>query len=156
MNRIKWNWRALLSAVLALTMIRSCAGNHDTPDDTGSAKVVAQALSPLDGYSVTVAVTGGSLPSPRTVTLAGGATHYETTIGGLPVGTGYTFTALTADAHGTILYKGNAIADIAKDQTTSLLITLLQATPSTPYANAAPVIDSLVISSTLVAPGDSA
>ena len=48
-------------------MITSCVSNRGTPEDTGSAKVVVQALSPLDAYSVTVAVSGGNLPSPRTV-----------------------------------------------------------------------------------------
>jgi hypothetical protein len=99
---------------------------------------------------------GGNLPSPRTVTLAGGATHYETTIGGLPVGTEYTFSASAADAQGTVLYRGSATADITKNNTTALFLTLLQVTSATPYTNAAPVIDSLVISSTLVAPGDTA
>jgi len=149
------NWKAHLLAVAATALLTSCQGQNNNPDNTGRAAVVFKAPSVTEVNTVTLVVAGSKLATPRTVTLPGGSAQLETEVGNLPTGTDYTFTASAADATGTILYEGSvtSVAIVAK-QTASVLIYLLQVAPSTPFGNSAPVIDSLIISSTNVAPGD--
>jgi hypothetical protein len=149
------NWKAHLFAVATTALLASCNGHGSNPDNTGRAAVVFKAPSVTDVNSVTLVVAGSKLATPRTVTLAGGSAQLETIVGNLAAGTDYTFTATATDATGNPLYEGQAtsVAIVAK-QTTSVLIYLLQIAPSTPFGNSAPVIDSLVISSTNVAPSD--
>jgi hypothetical protein len=149
------NWKVHLFAVATTTLLASCNGHGSNPDNTGRAAVVFKAPSVTDVQSVTLVVTGSKLATPRTVNLAGGSAQLETIVGSLPAGSDYTFTATAADATNKLLYSGSAasVAIVAK-LTTSVLIYLLQVDASPPFGNSAPVIDSLVISSTNVPPGD--
>ena len=73
----------------------------------------------------------------------------------MPAGTGYTFTVAAKDVAGTLIYSGAASnVTILRGQTVMVIITAQQANPSIPFCNAIPIIDSLVVSSTKVAPGD--
>ncbi len=141
-------------AIAVLASLASCHGRPRLSDGLGSAKVVLRAQSPLDVAEVTLVIQGGNLPSPRTETLAGGTANMEVLVGGLPAGTGYSFTASGADALGVVLYQGSATADILANQTVTVLITLLQVSARPPFRNSAPVIDSVVIAPAEVAPGE--
>lgn len=149
--------RLLKAGVLGVALLASlvsCRGKPEPSDNLGSARVVLRAQSPLEVAQVTLVIQGGNLPSPRTETLAVHSSHVEFLVGGLPAGTGYSFTATGADAQGVVLYRGSAMADILANQTVAVFITLLQVAPPPPFKNAAPIIDSVVIAPALVAPGD--
>jgi hypothetical protein len=145
-------------AVAATALLASCQGQRNGWDNTGNegrASIVFKAPSASDVNAVTLVATGSKLATPRTVTLAGGSAPLETLVGNLPTGSDYVFAATATDATGKKLYTGSASSvAIVANQTTSVLIYLLQIDASTSFGNSAPVIDSLVISSTKVGPGD--
>jgi hypothetical protein len=149
--------RCLRSGALAIAVLASLASCQADPKPSkapGNARVVLRAQSPLDVAQVTLVIEGGNLPSPRTETLPGHSTHLEILVGGLPAGTGYTFTASGTCPHGVVRYRGSATADILANQTVSVLITMLQVSAPEPFKNAVPVIDSVVIAPAEVGPGD--
>lgn len=139
---------ATLLAALALT---ACGA----PPTSGSAEMAVLALSTADVANVQVTVAGPALAAPRVSSLYPQGAQWGALLGGLPVGTGYAFTATASNAGGTVIYTGSSSnIEILNGQTVAVVITAQQATPPDAFQNAVPVIDSMVISSTNVVPGD--
>jgi hypothetical protein len=123
----------------------------------GSANVSVQALSAVPLGLVTVTISGPALYAPKPVTLSpqGSGGSYGALISSLPVGSNYTFTVSASDASNTLAYVGQATnVAILHNHVTTVVITAQPATPPAPFANTVPIIDSLVVSSTNIAPGE--
>lgn len=153
-------WALLpLSSITSLT---GCEAQNDsaTPEQAeGEASIVALALSATDITHVSVIITGptgGALTTPITVSLQHQVSQWSGVASRLPVGSGYRFALSATDANGTVLYSGSASGvSIVKGQTAHVVITAQQANPPSPFANAAPIIDSVIASTARVAPGES-
>lgn len=142
-----------LGALAGLAWLAACSGNG--PVTTGAADLTVKALSTKDVTAVTATVSGPALSTPRTVALASrNQDDWGALIGTLPVGSNYVFSVSATDASNTALYTGAASGiAIVKGQVTSVLITAQQATAPTPFKNAVPIIDSLLVSSAAIGPG---
>ena len=147
-------WKPFIAGVIVTVAVTACHSKGDSQGDSGRASVVLRTPTPADVVAVSLVVSGGGLSTPRTVNLTGGVSTIETIVDNLPAAPGYVFTASASDGNGKVLYRGNATADIVAKQTVNVLIYLLQVDASEPFGNAVPVIESLVISSTVVAPGE--
>jgi hypothetical protein len=123
----------------------------------GSANVSVQALSAVPLGQVTVTISGPALYAPKPVILSpqGSGGSYGALISSLPVGSNYTFTVSASDTSNTLAYVGQATnVAILHNHVTTVVITAQPATPPAPFANTVPIIDSLVVSSTNIAPGE--
>ncbi|MBN9685841.1 MULTISPECIES: Kelch repeat-containing protein [unclassified Corallococcus] len=143
--------RASFSLVLALSLALF-AGCSATSSDTGSARFAVSAPQALaSGISrVSVTSSGPDIPSV-TVDLAQTDGVWGGTIGNIPAGPDRSFLAQAFDASGTLLFSGSASGVfILAGQTTFVAITLQELNPPPPFDNEAPLIDSLVVSSTSV------
>ncbi|NMO20668.1 kelch-like protein [Pyxidicoccus fallax] len=137
---------------LTVALLVGCA---DSPSDSGSARFAVSAPQSLSSSIARVLIISGG-PDIRSVGVDLVQTNgvWGGTIGNLPVGTDRAFAARAFDASGTLLFAGSAAGvTISADQTTLVAITLQQVDPPPPFENEAPVIDSLVTSSTSVFPG---
>jgi Calcineurin-like phosphoesterase/Bacterial Ig domain len=144
-----------LAALLASIALAGCSSGTTADSTLGSARVAVLALSTADVVGVQVTVSGSALPSPRVSSLYAHGGQWGAILGSLPAGSGYTFTAAAKNASGVVIYTGSASAvTVTGGQTVAVVITAQQATPPDPFHNALPVIDSLVIASSSVAPGD--
>jgi len=158
------------AALLPTAAFVACSGtDHGTGSpvsqkaEGGSASVVALALSASNVASVTVTVSGGTLKgsdagisTPLVFPMQKSGSQWTSLLSNLPAGTGFTFAVSAVDSSGNPLYQGSANSvTITAGKTAQVVITAQQATPATPFANAAPVIDSLVLSATGVSPGGS-
>ena len=142
---------------LALAAALSACGQNNQPSAVGSANVSVQALSAVPLGLVTVTISGPALYAPKPVTLSpqGSGGSYGALISSLPVGSNYTFTVSASDASNTLAYVGQATnVAILHNHVTTVVITAQPATPPAPFANTVPIIDSLVVSSTNIAPGE--
>ncbi|MFE8596629.1 kelch repeat-containing protein [Archangium violaceum] len=75
-------------------------------------------------------------------------------IGNIPAGEHRSFLAKAFDPSGTLRYEGKVEdVTITPGGVTLVTLTLESTTPSTPYSNEAPIIDSVVAAPTTVAPG---
>ena len=137
--------------VVAAIMLGGC---HPSADPTGQARVSILALSAADVAKVNLAVTGPALAQPMVFSLFQKGSVWGGLVGGLPAGGNATFTASARDGSGTEIFHGQATdVTIVAGQIATVLITAQQATAPTPFSNAAPVIDSLVVSATDAIPG---
>jgi len=142
-------WAGGLAA--AAIILGAC---HPSSDPTGQARVSILALSAADVAKVNITVTGPALPQPMVFSLFQKGNAWGGLIGGIPTGGSSTFTASARDVSGTEIYHGAASnVTIAAGQIVTVVITAQQTTSPTPFSNAAPVIDSLVVSATDVVPG---
>ena len=147
---------ATLTALLAFA---ACGGGEDpkaNPKATGSANLSVHMLSAIVPDRVTVAVSGPTLPSPQPVTLSaqGSTGTYGALISSLPVGGSYVFTVVATDASHNPVFGGSASdVTIVANQITTVVITAQQSQAPPAFVNTVPVIDSLVVSSTNVVPG---
>jgi N-acetylneuraminic acid mutarotase len=145
-----------LRLALALALASGCAAPSSPDASTGSVQAavsVPQALSASDVTRIQVTVSGSSMAS-FAVELAQSNGSWGGLIGHIPAGSGRSFLAKAYDASGTLRFQGQASGvSISANQTTAVAITLQEVAPPPPYANEAPVIDSLVASSTSVATG---
>jgi hypothetical protein len=126
-------------------------------EESSAVQVVVQGLTAADVSVVTVTVTGG--PSGAGTTTFGLTKNadgtWSGTLTGLAVGNGYVFTMTASSSGGTALYSGVATAvSIVKDQVSRVVITAQQSNAPTPFTNAPPVIDSVLVSSVKVVPGE--
>jgi hypothetical protein len=141
-----------LAAVLLLCL-SACSAQP-----TGSVQFAAsvqQALSSNDVTRVKVTVSAADMPS-RIVELAKSNGSWGGLIGNLPAGSNRAFLAEAFDSSGTLRFQGQtAGVTITANQTTAVAVTLQQVPPPPPYDNEAPVIGSLVASSTTVQTGAS-
>ncbi len=135
----------LLAAVWAAAGA-GCA-QQQQQQETGSAQVVGmvqQALGASEVRRVELTVSAPDMASrtevlTKTGSLWGGVLHQ------LPVGTQRTFRAQAYGASNALLYAGEATdITISAGQTTAVTLTLQQVAAPPPFANAAPVITSLV------------
>jgi hypothetical protein len=142
-------------AALLLLCLAACSSPH--PQPTGSVQFAAstQALSANDITRVKVTVSATDMSS-LVVELAKSNGSWGGLIGNIPAGSNRSFLAEAFDSSNTQRFQGQASGiTITANQTTAVAITLLELVPPPPYANAAPVIDSLVASSTSVQTGAS-
>jgi hypothetical protein len=141
----------LLLLALALALLARCSSSSS---DTGSAQFavsVPQALaSSISRVSVTASAADFSSVSVELVSTQG---VWGGALASIPVGTNRSFLAQAFDASGTQLFQGSASGvSIVADQTALVALTLQQVNAPPAFLNAAPIIDSLV-SSTSVATG---
>jgi hypothetical protein len=142
---------------LAIAAALSACGQNNQPSAMGSANVSVQALSAVPLGQVTVTISGPALYAPKPVILSpqGSGGSYGALISSLPVGSNYTFTVSASDTSNTLAYVGQATnVAILHNHVTTVVITAQPATPPAPFANTVPIIDSLVVSSTNIAPGE--
>jgi len=142
-----------VGALAVAAALSACGQNHQPSAGTGSANVSVQALSA--GSQVTVTISGPALYAPQPVTLSpqGSGGSYGALISSLPVGSNYVFTVNATDTNNDI-YQGSATnIAIVQNQVTTVVITAQLVNPPANFVNTVPVIDSLTVSSTNIAPG---
>jgi hypothetical protein len=138
-------------------MLSACGHDNRPSAETGSADVSVQALSAVPLGQVTVTISGPALFTPKPVTLSpqGSGGSYGALISSLPVGSNYVFTVSATDSSSVVVYGGQATnVAILRNHVTTVVITAQSVNPSAPFVNTVPVIDSLVVSSTDVTPGE--
>ncbi len=147
-----------LSALAALLLLCLAACTSPPSQPTGSVQFAAstqQALSASDITRVKVTISASDMSS-LVVELARSNGSWGGLIGNIPAGSNRAFLAEAFDSSGTKRFQGQTSGvTITANQTTAVAITLQEIAPPPPYANAAPVIDSLVASSTTVQTGSS-
>ncbi|HLM48502.1 MAG TPA: hypothetical protein VK458_31850, partial [Myxococcaceae bacterium] len=145
-----------LAGLVAVLLLSLVACTSQPP--TGSVQLAAsvqQALSAHDITRVRVTVSASDMPS-RVVELAKSNATWGGLIGNLPVGSNRSFLAEAFDSSGTLRFQGQtAGVSLSANQTTAVAITLQEVPPPPPYGNEAPVIGSLVASTTSVQTGGS-
>jgi hypothetical protein len=148
------------AALISTSALVGCSSQPDgaaQKDNSGQVQVVAMGLTASDVTAVAVTVTGGPAGSNTTFNLLKASTSAPWTgvVSGLPVGSTYTFTMTATGSTGAVLYQGSASSvAINANTTTEVLIPGQQATAPTALNSAAPVIDSVILSSVTAAPGD--
>ncbi|NPD23630.1 Kelch repeat-containing protein [Corallococcus exiguus] len=146
--------REALVLVLGLVWaVMACGG--ETPE-TGSARLVAmvQSASAASITQVTVGVSGPGM-APITGALAKDGSGWSGTVSSIPVGNGREFVAKAFDAAGVLRFEGRASGVTIGAGQTTVMLTLQDLEPPPPFDNDAPVIQSLTVSSSTVAPGGS-
>ncbi len=142
-----------LLLVLTLALFASCTPSSNT----GSAQLTVSVPQELASTvsRVTVVASSADFPSlSLDLTFANGA--WSGTLTNIPAGPLRTFRAQAFDISNTVLFEGSVSGiTITADQTTLVAILLQEVNPPPPYQNEAPVIDSLVASSTSVRVGNS-
>jgi len=141
-----------LAAVLLLSLA-AC-----TSQPTGSVQVAAsvqQALSSNDVTRVKLTVSAADMSS-LVVDLAKSNGSWGGLIGNIPAGSNRSFLAEAFDSSGTQRFQGQTSGvTITANQTTAVALTLQELAPPPPYGNEAPIIDSVVASTTSVQTGGS-
>jgi N-acetylneuraminic acid mutarotase len=139
-----------------LLCLAACTSPPSQP--TGSVQFAAstqQALSASDITRVKVTVSAVDMSS-LVVDMAQTNGSWGGLIGNIPAGSNRSFLAEAFDASGTLRFQGQTPGvTIPANQTTAVAITLQQTPPPTPYGNEAPIIESLVASSTSIQTGGS-
>lgn len=142
----------LLAAVFAIAALAAC--HRDATEAQGQAQVSVLALSAADVAKVNLTVSGPAFSQPKVYSLFQNGTAWGGLIGGLPVGGNAQFSATATDSSGTVIYAGLASnVTLVSGAIVTVVITAQQTTAPTPFSNAVPIIDSLVVSSTDVTPG---
>nr|WP_240359190.1 hypothetical protein [Pyxidicoccus trucidator] len=141
--------------LLALALFAGCTA---TAPDTGSFQLavsVPQALSSSDVTHVQVTVSASDMTS-LVVDLARSNGSWGGLIGNIPAGSNRSFLAQAFDSSGSLLFQGQtAGVSISANQITAVALILQEVSPPPPYGNEAPLIDSLVASTTSVQTGAS-
>jgi len=146
-----------VGALAVAAALSACGQNHQPSASTGSADVRVQALSTVPLGQVTVTISGPALYAPKPVTLSplGSGGSYGALISSLPVGSNYVFTVNATDTNNVPVYNGSATnVAILQNHVTAVVITAQSVTSPAAFVNTVPVIDSLVVSSTNIAPGE--
>ncbi|RKH34578.1 kelch-like protein [Corallococcus praedator] len=148
--------KAFTPLMLALT-VSLLAGCSDSSRDSGSVRFAVSASQALASDIARVSVTSSAADIPTvTVDLAATNGVWGGIIGNIPAGSNRSFLAQAFDSSGILLFEGSATGvTITANQSTLVAITLQQLHPPPPFDNEAPLIDSLVASSTSVAEGGS-
>jgi hypothetical protein len=141
-----------LLLALALSLLAGCASPSTESGSVQFAVSVPQALS---ASIARVSVTSSAADMPSiTMDLASTNGTWGGLVGNLPAGSDRTFLAEAFDASSTLLFRGTTSGvSIVAGQTAFVAITLQQVNAPPAFSNAAPLIDSLVASSTSVAAG---
>ena len=145
----------LFPALALAAVFSGCKGD---PQSVGGAELTMHALAALEVTRVEATVTGPALSAPKTFQLSkrdsSSTSTWGALIGSLPVGSNYLFSVKASDHLSTVNYTGSAAGiAIVKDAVATVIITAQQVVAPVPFKNGVPVIDSLVLSSTNVAPG---
>ncbi len=145
--------RSLQLAVLPL-LLAACAREVPTSD----ARVVVtlqRALSGSDVARVTASVSAPDIQPALSSDLVASGGQWIGTLMSIPEGTGRTVEVTAYDGAGTALYGGAATnVAISDGQVTLVSILAQQLAAPTPYANAAPKIVSVIVSSAQPGAGD--
>jgi len=147
-----------LGALAIAAALSACGQDNHPSAGTGSADVSVQSLSAVPLGRVTLTIYGPSLLQPKPVDLSaqGSSGTFGALISSLPVGSNYQFMVNASDTNNVIVYNGQANnVAILRNHTTTVVITAQPVNPPAPFANTVPIINSLVVSSTDVAPGES-
>jgi hypothetical protein len=147
----------LILAGLTTAAVVATAGCSRKSDNQGSAAVGVHALSLAgDVKSMTVSVSGTGIPGPMVMPLFKQADgNWKALVNHIPAGSARTFAAKAFDATQHQIYSGSAAnVTIQKDQVADVTIVLQEDLKNNGFANHAPVIDSLTVSSTSVVYGD--
>jgi hypothetical protein len=129
-----------------------------TAQPTGSVQLAASVQQALSASEVTRVKVTASASDMSSIVFELAPTHgaWGGLIGNIPVGANRAFLAEAFDASGIKRFQGQATGvTITANQTTAVALILQQVPPPTPYANEAPVVDSLVASLTSVPAGGS-
>jgi hypothetical protein len=141
--------------LLALALLAGCTA---TAPNTGSVQLavsVPQALSSSDVTHVQVTVSASDMTSV-VVDLAKSNGSWGGLIGNIAAGSNRTFLAQAFDSSGSLRFQGQtAGVSISANQTTVVALILQEASSPPPYGNEAPLIDSLVATTTSVQTGAS-
>ncbi|WP_224364163.1 Kelch repeat-containing protein [Hyalangium versicolor] len=138
---------------LPLALIASCSPSSPVTGAVQVAVSVPQALSSSDVTRIQVTVSAADMAS-LSVELAKSNGSWGGLIGNIPAGSNRSFLAQAYDASGTLRFQGQTSGvTLPPNQTTAVALTLQELSPPPPYGNEAPVIDSLVASSTSVLTG---
>lgn len=139
------------AAACGLLLLASLALSCGSPGEHGSAAVRVTAKALVSGVTLTVS---GSGISPAIIhTLVQDGDQYEGIIGGIPAGTGRTFTAQASDAQGIVSHSGSVGGVTISDGATAAVVMVLQqATAPTPFSNSVPLISGVTASRTAVDP----
>jgi N-acetylneuraminic acid mutarotase len=144
-----------LLPVLALALLASCAAPSPVSGSAQFAVSIPQALSSSDVTGILMTVSASDMES-LTVELAKSNGSWGGLIGNIPSGSNRSFLAQAYDSSGTLRFRGQTSGvSISPNQTTAVALTLQEVSPPPPYRNEAPVIDSLVATSTSVLTGGS-
>ncbi|WP_071905191.1 kelch repeat-containing protein [Cystobacter ferrugineus] len=144
---------------LLLALVAACSSSQrPTAPGTGSVQVAVstrQALSSGEVSRVTFTASAADVPAITTeFVLTDG--EWGGVIGDIPAGDHRAFLARAFDSEGSLRYEGRVEdVTIVAGRLTLVKLTLHSIGTSTPYTNDAPIIDSVVASPVVVAPGDS-
>ena len=145
-----------LLLALGLALLAGCSASPSSSVGAVQFAVsVPQALSASDVTRVKVTVSAADMSS-LSVDLAQSGSSWGGLLGNIPAGANRAFLAEAFDASGTLRFQGSTSGvSIVANQTTAVALTLQELAPPPPYSNEAPVIDSVVASSTSVQAGGS-
>ena len=145
----------LLAGIFAIAALAASACDRKAVEPQGQARVSVLALSAADVAKVNLTVSGPAFPQPKVYSLFKDGTAWSGLIGGLPAGSNAMFLATAADSTDTVIYAGQASnVTVVAGTIVTVMITAQQTAAPPPFSNAVPVIDSLMVSATDVAPGD--
>ena len=151
-SRISQSARLFAGALTVATLM--IGGCHPSADPMGQAQVSVLALSTSDVAKVNLTVTGPAFSQPMVFSLFKQSNLWGGLLGGLPAGGNAMFTASASDNTGAEIFHGQASnVTIVAGQIVTVAITAQQTSAPTPFSNATPVIDALVVSATDVVPG---
>ncbi|WP_257456612.1 Kelch repeat-containing protein [Archangium lipolyticum] len=147
---------ASIRLLIALTLVLF-AGCSTPSSDVGSVQFTAAVRQDLASGISRVAVTSSAADFPSVTTdLVLSSGTWGGYIGNIPAGSNRTFLAQAFDASGAKLFEGSASGiTIYAGRSTSVAIALQQVDAPPPFENEAPLIDSLVASSSSVLAGGS-
>ena len=130
----------------------------DVQKHTGSARIFGTVQTALQSASVSrvvVTVSGSGISPDLTVDLTRTGSSWNALLGGIPAGTGRTFTAVAYDAGSQALYSGAAANQTVQAGKTILVSILLQSlNPPPAFQDASPIIDALTASNATPQPGE--
>jgi hypothetical protein len=149
------SFRAIAYGLTALAVLGStplaCAQRATAEDaviQSGSLAITSLPPGGATVSSVVATISGPALSTPVQTTLV--LSHYEFAgiIGNLPAGSSYTVHVdAFAEDGGAPTFSGEQTnVTVLADRTASVLITLQQTTPSTPFSNSAPRIKGVTVS----------
>src|SRR4051812_37194419 len=142
-----------VSALAAALLISFAACNSQPTGSVRVAASVSQALSASDVTRVKVTVSASDMTS-LVVELAKSNGTWGGLIGNVPAGSNRSFLAEAFDSSNTKRFQGQTSGvTITANLTTAVALTLQELSPQPPYGNEAPLIDSVVASSTSVLTG---
>ncbi|MDC0712194.1 DUF1566 domain-containing protein [Stigmatella sp. ncwal1] len=145
--------RLCFTAVLLLSLAACTAQSPE--GSVQFAASIPQALSASDVTRVQVTVSASGMDS-LSVELAQSNGSWGGLIGNIPAGPDRSFAAQAFDASGTLRFQGQTSGvTLSANQTTAVALMLQEVSSPPPYTNEAPLIDSLVASSTSVLTGGS-